>query len=535
MDLIYRLNFNKKRMFLKQTYKLFLWLLAILISLPACNTDSLIDLNDDPNASEVIDWHYLFTNGIVNTAGNRGGFTNTQLLYCSAMIQHLSDIVYAWNPGDKYFEREDIAGAYFEACYFNMLKNFEEVIKQTGPDGEDPQMVNLHHAARVMRVFAYHRCTDLYGDIPYFEANKAFYEGIFYPVFDTQQDIYSDMLNELSEAAEGFDSNYKDETFDLQDIIYDGEVEKWRKFAYSLMLRLAMRISNVDESTAMLYIEEAINGGVFTSNDDIARIPMATGPDLWYNTNGISRWFIPWDGGLKANLSNTLIDLLRDNNDPRLMIISSGIGHFGSPDKITDPALQKGIPNGHDANSIRDYEGVTGDVDLETTYSRINEMMLDLDDPTLMQTYAEVELLLAEAALNGWHSGDPTEHYENGIRAAMQMYTVFDPSLSVSDTEVDAYLATHPFDSANGLEMIATQYWVATFLNFFEAYANWRRTGYPVLIPVNYPGNHTNGTIPSRLIFDPQSVVANEANYLAAVERMGGDELTTKVWWDGGN
>jgi hypothetical protein len=520
-------------MLLKQTNKLSLWLLAMLISFPACNTDDLIALNEDPDATTEIDWHYLFTNGIVFTAGNRGGFTNTQLRYCSAMIQQLSDV--GWTSGDKYFENEGMAGAYFGACYVYMLKNFEEVIKKTGPDGEDPQWVNLHHAARVMRVFAYHRCTDLYGDIPYFEANKAYYEGIFYPLFDTQQDVYLDMLNELSEAAEGFDSNHKDETFNFQDIIYDGDVEKWRKFAYSLMLRLAMRISNVDETTARSYIEEAVNGGVFSSNDDIARIPMATGPDLWYNTNGISRWFIPWDGGMKAKLSKTLIDFLRDHNDPRLMIISSGIGQFGSPDKITDPALQKGIPNGHDASSIREYEGVSGDVDLETTYSRINELMLDLDDPTLMQTYAEVELLLAESALKGWHGGDPEEHYNKGVRAAMQMYTIFDPSLIVSDAEVDAYLSAHPFDPANGLEMIGTQYWVATFLNFFEAYTNWRRTDFPKLTPVNYPGNHTNGIIPRRLIFDPESILANEANYLAAIERMGGDLLTTRVWWDEGN
>jgi len=514
---------------MKPLYKISLWLLSVLIAFSACNTDDLIALNDNPTTTKEIDWHYLFTNGIIETAGNREGVNQTQLHICSALIQHLSNISISWNGGDKYFEN---TGSYFNECYFDMLRDFEEVIKQTDPDGKDPQLVNLYNAARVMRIFVYHRCTDLYGDIPYFEANKAYDEGIFYPVYDTQRDIYLDMLKELSEAALGFDNNA--DNMGSQDLIYRGNADKWRKFAYSLMLRLAMRISNVDESTAVLYISEAINGGVFTSNDDNAWIPMAAGPNVWINANGISRILIPGDLGDRAKLSKTFINFLRDNNDPRLMVISSGIGNWGQT-KITDPALQKGIPNGHDANTIRDYEGVTEDVDLETTYSRINELMLDLDDPILMQTYAEVELLLAEAAVKGWYSGDPATHYYNGVRAAMQMYTIFDASLTVSDTEVDAYLAAHPYDPANGLEMIGTQYWVATFLNFIETYANWRRTEYPKLTPVNYPGNLTNGTIPRRSMFDLEEASKNEANYQAAVERMGGDELTTRVWWDMGN
>jgi hypothetical protein len=511
-----------------------LLLIIIMIPIGACNTDELASMNEDPKTTTEINWSYLFTNGILQTAGNRGGPTSTQLRYCSTMIQHLSDISSGWNSGDKYFEDEGFAGAYFTSCYANMLKNYVEVIKQTGPDGKDPQMVNLHSAARVMKVFVYHRCTDLYGDIPYFEANKAYDEGIFYPVYNTQEDIYLDMLNELSEAADGFDNNSIDKDFNYQDIIYDGNIDKWRKFAYSLMLRLAMRISNVDAMTAQSYVTEAVNGGVFTSNDDNAWVPMASGPDIWINANGISRNFQPGDGKQDTKLSKTFIDFLRDNNDPRLMIISSGIGLFNGP-KIDDPALQKGLPNGYDFNTIKDYEGVTEDVDMETTYSRINELMLDLDDPMLFQTYAEVELLLAEAAVKGWHAGDPAIHYNNGIRAAMQMYDIFDPSLTVSDAEVDAYLAAYPFDHAKGLEMIGTQYWLATFLNFYETYANWRRTGYPVLVPVNYPGNHTGGTIPRRLIFEMAEVSKNEDNYRAAVERMGGDKLTTRVWWDGGN
>jgi len=521
---------------MKFLFKYYLLLLSVFAPYFACNTSELAALNDHPDDLYEINWNYLFTDGILLAAENRQS-QNVQLFYCSAMIQHLADleVTLGLGNGDKYFKKEEWTGTYYSNCYVGITKKFDEAIRQTGPAGNDPQMVNLHHATRVMRVFVYHRCADLYGDIPYSEANKAYDEGIFFPVFDRQKDIYLDMLKELSEAAEGFDKNQTDKIFNSQDIIYDGDVDKWKKFAYSLMLRLAMRISLVDASTAQVYVTEAINGGVFTGNADNARVPRASGPNTFINSNGISMWLNPDFGATKAKLSDTFIDFLRDNNDPRLMIITSGIGQFGSSDKIVDPALQKGMPNGFDASSIREYEGVMEDVDVETTYSKVNELLLDLDDPNLFQTYAEVEFLLAEAAVRGWHSADPADHYNKGVRAAMQMYDIFDPSLTVSDAEVDAYLAAHPYDTDKGLEMIGTQYWVATFLNFYETYANWRRTGFPVLEPVNYPGNHTNGTIPRRMIFEKAAVSRNEANYQAAINRMGGDELTTKVWWDGGN
>lgn len=519
-------------MFIK---KMSICLLVSLFMFSACNTDDLIDLNDDPTSTNEIDWNYIFTLGILLTAQPVVSYRES-IYYCSMMIQHTASTSpnETWGgSGDKYFER---GGVYYSDCYL-ISKRLSEIINQTGPDGKNPEMINLHNAARVIKVLAFHRSTDFYGDIPYSEANKAHDEGVFYPVFDTQQDIYLDMLNELKEAADGFDENYDDKSsFAHQDIMYKGEVTKWRKFAYSLMLRLAMRISTVDESTARTYIDEAMSGGVFTSNEDNAWVPMATGPDasdVSINQNPLSKpYHMRETETLK--LSNTLIDFLRDNNDPRLMILTSGIGPYNGP-KIDEPALQIGMPNGFDVNTIRDYEGTTEDVDEDNTYSGLNELMLDLDEPIMLQTYAEVELLMAEAAYKGWIAGDPETHYNNGVRAAMQMYVTYDGSFTVSDAEVDAYLAAHPFDPDNALEMIGTQYWAATFLNPHESWANWRRTEYPILIPVNYPGNETNGTIPRRLIFDLATVSINEENYQAAIQRMGPDVMTTRVWWDRGN
>jgi len=500
-------------------------LLITIIPINACNTDELTDLNINPNETNEIDFGYLFAYSLVQIDGiPDDGFE--KLTKPSAMIQHLAFLEIS--EGDKYFR---MSGGYFDRCYSEKVKNLEEVIKKTGPEGPDARLVNLHNAARIARVYAYHICTDIYGDVPYSEANKGYDKGIFFPKYDHQQEIYSGMLHELSDAAAGFDINA--DNMGVQDIIYKGNVNKWKKFAYSLMLRLAMRISNVDPVTAQLYISEAFEGGVFSNNSDNAFIPMESGPSRYLNTNSISHVVRP-PANLTAILSNTFVDFLRDNNDPRLMIISSGIGYWGE-DKITDPAQQRGMPNGKDPVTIKDYEGVTSSFLIDTTYSRVNELLLDYNDPSLLQTYAEVELLLAEAAVNGWHTGDPVKHYNNGVRAAMQMYDIFDPSLTVSDAEVDAYLAAHPYDPDRGLEMIGNQYWVATFLNFFEAWANWRRTGHPLLIPVNYPGNDTNGTIPRRINYSIYEANNNRENYSVAAERIGGDKMTTRVWWDRGN
>jgi hypothetical protein len=507
---------------MKLLHKMFIILLIAIIPHSGCNTDELASLNENPNETDEIDWRYLFALGslLINEM-------NAQSADASAMIQQWA-FLERWADGDKYFR---MSGGYFDLCYDEIVKNLVEVIRKTGPKGPDAYLVNLHNAARVARVFAYHICTDIYGDVPYSEANKGYDEGIFFPKYDHQRDIYLDLLRELSEAAVGFDANA--DKIGVHDLLYNGDTDKWKKFAYSLMLRLAMRISNVDPANAQLYIAEAIEGGVFTSNADNAFIPMETGPGRWTNANRISVLFTPEGQGGNGILSNTLVDFLRNHNDPRLMIISSGIGIWDA-DKVTDPALQRGMPNGHDVVTIREYEGISTSFLIDTTYSRVNELLLDWDDPILLQTYAEVELMLAEASLNGWHSGDPEEHYNNGVKAAMQMYDIFDPSFAISDVEVDAYLAANPFDPANGLEMIGTQYWAATFLNFWETWANWRRTEYPLLVPVNYPGNDTNGTIPRRINYSMDEANNNRENYNAAAERIGGDKMTTRVWWDGG-
>lgn len=500
-------------------------LVICMLPLASCDNDELVELNIDPNAANELDWKFMFTQGQVQAAENRYINGRVHLNLASGLIQHMATLEIGGErgSGDKYFRHLDSFNGYMSYLYRGALKTFGEIIRQTGPEGTNPNWTNLNNMAQVMYIIPMHVMTDLHGNVPYTEANSGI-DGIFFPKYDDQEFIYKDMLAKLETAANTIGTG-PDEV-GAADVMYGGDFTKWKKLANSLMLRLAMRISNVDPSTAQSYVEKAISGGVMESNEDMAWIQMASGPSQWFNQNGLSRAMIPDDWGAQNMLSKTLVDFLKDHDDPRLMIYSGGIGLWGGP-YITDPALQQGMPNGYDTETIKEFESTTEEVNRELTYSRLNPALLDVDDPFVFMTYAEVEFLLAEAALKGWHNGDATAHYNAGVRASMQQWDIFDPTLTVSDEEVDAYLSANPFDGSE--EMIGEQHWAASFMQWYEGYSNWRRTGYPVLTPVNYPGNVSGGQIFRRIEYYSQEV-ANNPNL-----QEGGtlpNDVMTRVWWD---
>lgn len=544
---------------MKYINKLVLCALVMAMPMAGCDTDELHDLNVNPQAVNQMDLNYLFSAAELGMASagssgdNRYIDWRTNIGMASYVIQHLATTAGGTGTsGNRYLEDAEMAAAPFEFGYGDYLKNIAEIMRQTGPGGyAEGKYVNMRNAARIIRAFSLHRLTDLYGAIPYFDANKGMpgvggeTGGIFFPKYDKQSVIYPDLLKELDEASAALSASNPDEGFEKADFVYGGDIAKWKKFGYSLMLRLAMRVSNVAPQMAAEYVTKAAAGGVFTSNADNFVVEMAEGPSLWTNQNGISRAFYPGDGGLNAYLSKTLVDYLKGadpattaDDDPRLMIISGGIGPWlatGFTPTATgkDPLAQKGMPNGLDAGMLEALEG--GPVNQPNTYSRINTLMLDRADPYMIMNHAEAEFLLAEALernIGSGITGTAQEHYNTGVKSAMQMYDIYDPSLTVTDAEVNNYLATYPYGSKGGaLPMIYEQLWVSKFFNWWEAWSDWRRTGYPQLTPVNYPGNATGGTIPVRLRY-PNTEAAGNPNFSAGATLP--DLLTTPVWWDGG-
>jgi hypothetical protein len=539
---------------MKHIFKLILSGLLAILLVTGCDTEALHDLNKNPNSVGQIDVNYFFTTlalGITN-GGSRGDNRyidwRTNIGMCAHCTQQMATLAEGGlGLGDKYIDNDqEVSNAPFEFWIPDVGKKCHEILKQTGPGGyEEGLKVNMRNATRIIHAFNFARLSDMYGSVPYSEANQGL-EGIYYPKYDKQKDVYVGCLQELEEATAALSAALPDDGFAFADVIYNGDVEKWRKWGYSLMLRLAMRVSNVDPVLAGPYITKALQGGVFESNDDNVWVPMATGPDVWTVQNGISRAFLPQDGGQgnDSHMAKTLIDWLMGPNkasvaddDPRLMIYTMGIGiwtgaGFAPIAGGTDPLNQKGMPSGKNQSMLDVDAG--SHVVVDQTFSKINAVLLRLDSPHRLMTYSETELLQAEAIERGIGTvpGTALEHFENGVRAAMQMWVNYDPSLVVSDAQVDTYLATYPYGTYKpALEMIGEQLWASHFMNWYEAWSEYRRTGYPNLTPTNFPGNDTNGQIPGKLRL-PSSEVSGNPNYATTATMP--DEIKTKVWWAGG-
>jgi hypothetical protein len=526
-------KFNNYRL---NIFKILPAIVMLMFSI-ACNTDELKNL-DNPKV------------GIDDTKLNRGYlFANAQLLMSNQAYDGEKNIYGGYMQyyatysiimvGDRYLyeqpRNDDLWDAYTEE-----IKHLEQLLYLLNSDEENlPDLVNKIAQTRILRVYAYHRITDAYGDVPYSEAGKAAIDATYFPAYDTQQSIYADMLRELEQAAVALTSS--GEIFSAEDFLFNGDFEKWKKFAYSLMLRLAMRVSKADPAMAQEYITKAVNGGLMESNLDVAMIRHADGPQE-KNQQPRSRSIILRDPEKYTKLGETFINWLIDQNDPRLMVYSGGVldesvtgftstdmNIFWYQDGIwkLDPADQAGHPHGTTIVSIEQDYGIASFEDMQHAYSRPNPKMIAFDKPHVLMNYSEVQFLLAEAAIEGWASGDPADYYEAGVRAAMTQYGVYDPDLIVADAEIDAFLAVHPFDPAEGKKMIGEQYWLATYLNEQEAWSNWRRTGYPELTP------NVDADIPRRNEYQEAERSINQANYQDAVSRLSnGDTFYSRVWWD---
>lgn len=479
---------------------------TILVCFTACD-DGLAEININPNTSDVLTYNAQFLRIETHASGPRY-VAGPMLSFAGGMVQHAASLSVSGFPGDKYWDAGGNAGEHYNYRYTNTVKNLVDLVNRTS---EDPDLSNYHNIARIMKVFVFQRITDLYGDVPYSEAGLGFEDGNITPVFDTQESIYMDLLKELSEAIPALSDAKL--TYDASDQIYSGSISKWRKMGYSLMLRVAMRLQKVNPTLAAQYASTAVNGGVFEDNSDNMVMINSSGDES--NWNGFNRYMVDNFNGHR--ISKTLVDVLVNTGDPRLPIYAQS---------YDDVSPIMGLPNGYDPTTILDTPG--GD-DLDKYAWWNKDIITPLDAPRILMTYSEICLMQAEAVLRGWIAGDATDWYNKGVAAGMTQWDVY--NVEVPDmAAIDTYLVDNPFDSS--YKMIGEQYWLTTYMNFYESFANFRRTGFPELVPVNYPGNETGGTIPRRLPYSVNESQLNAENYNAAVSRQGPDTYTTRMWWD---
>ena len=511
---------------LHQKYNRLLPLLCSLVAMQSCSKN-FQEVNTNPDAVSKPTPQYIFSKALYDGV-NFGGNTQSLLLGHMQYTTSYNDVA---GFGSKYVAAQQAQSAsVFASAYSNQINEIGEVIKAVK---DNPAQVNMYAVARIWRAFCFSRLTDLYGDIPYSQAGQGYNNSVFQPAYDAQKDIYADLLKELDQAAQALNPS-NTTTFGSSDLVYAGNSTQWKKFAYSLMLRLGMRMTKVDAAAAQTWVTKAIAGGVITTYADIAKVSYAgSGQDINKNPmalNMLNSDYIKADG-----LNNTeggkyqqaFIDSLKYNNDPRLSVISvvyqSGVAN-------SSPAVQKGLPATINGVKPADFG----------TYSEPKQnTVLRVDAPMLIFTAAESNFLLAEAALRNWYAAEtPAALYEKGVRAAMQQWDLISGVAgTISSSQTDAYVAAHPITGKgssidNQVEQVYTQFWMGIFPDAQEVFNNFRRTGFPKLVPNNYPGNATNGQFFRRFLYPVVEQTLNTTSYKAAVARQGADLFLTRIWWD---
>lgn len=368
--------------------------------------------------------------------------------------------------------------------------------------------VNNMGAALVMKAWFVSNLTDMFGDIPYTEAFKG-REELYYPKYDTQQSIYTLLLADLKKANDLFNES---KPFESTDLIYAGDAAKWKKFANSMRLRLLVRVSNRSEMNAPAQIAEIFTNPtkypLIASNDDEAMMKY----------NGVKPFINLFFEMAAAEFSGSrrmgkpLMDLMNNTVDGR---------RFRYATKNT-PGAYVGIPSGYNEQETIAFADNGG---LKT--STLATTLKEDDYPFPILTWSEVNFLLAEAALKGWITADAQSYYNKGVEASWKQW-----KCTWDGTAGTTYLArsTVRFTGTTAtMERLMSQKYIAMFFSGFESWYDYRRTGYPVL-PIG-PATGNNSVLPRRFEYPLITKATNNASYTAAAARIGGDNLSTKVWW----
>jgi hypothetical protein len=490
-----------------------------LIGLNACDA-GFDEMNVNKTAAIAINPVFALNNAVINISP-----PSPTVQYEVGIVQQIVSPNSGVLTGANFNQdNRDYTQATWQRYFRSVIRNTYDVIATT----KDPSRTNLVNMAKILQSYAFLVLTDTYGDIPYTEAGKGYTDQKVYPKYDKQQVIYTGIIKEISDAVAALDASKTRET---ADVLFGGDVAKWKKFGNSLLLRIGMRLSKVDATQAQSLVSKALAGGVITTNADNVLILH----DANY-LNSIGQLL----NATEANnfyLAAPFVDYLKKTNDPRLRSIAvryvgATSGTQQTPARaVIDPAVQIGMPFGFDNSSI---SGPVKTLGLASFYDFSQADRTRMNKTTArayLVTASQTNLLLAEAVTRGWVTGNAKDYFEAGVKTHMAQVSEMDANSVVSSSAVDAYLAANPFNSTTALEQINTQYWISCFLNGPEAFANFRRTGFPKLAPNPFSGKAIKGDFINRLTYPNSEISVNSVNVKAAIANQGADDLDTKVWW----
>ncbi|GAA5225298.1 SusD/RagB family nutrient-binding outer membrane lipoprotein [Membranihabitans marinus] len=473
--------------------KSFLWLIVICVFI---SCDQFEEINEDPARSSETLPEYLLGNAeksaldiIYNNYYN--GRQGMQLAQYWMGTDKTSD-------GRFLFTDDGL----WSKLYSGPLADLQEIehYYDRHPDEVSPHTLA---AAEIFKSWIFHILTDVYVDVPYSQALQG--GTITQPVFDTGEDIYIDILANLANQIEILKNP---STVIRGDIISNGDAEQWIRFANALRLRMAMRMIDVREAEAKAIIAEAASQTLTSVDEDVYFPYSAAAVSSRFPYNNVERPLVEFA------VTTTLIDYLKELNDPRLII-------YARPDETNGEYIGKEY--GQELNDPT----VIG-------LSKPGSEAYSGSAKGYVITYSEVAFILAEAAARGVNVGQSAaEWYEEGIRAAMKQWNVTD------DSVIDDYILSVPYDGGPWRDVIGSQKWLALYLQGIQGWMERLRLDFKkpngedlFIAPVSGSLDPEVDYLPSRLTYPSSTKANNIANSTAASSRIGGDSQATKNWWD---
>jgi hypothetical protein len=551
---------------MKNIYRILTALLyAFSIFLQNACTDNYAELNTNPKnvTADIVDPGLLLTNVEWTGVVENGSYGNgTYGCFCG--MDKRDD--------DAPFNEQDLPGMW-NFSYEVQINNLSNIIQLIEGKSNKDELVNKQAIARILKVWAVANLTDTYGDVPYSESCLPQDQAVFSPKYDTQQSIYADLFNQLTEAAAQLDE--AKESYGSQDLIYNGDVVKWKKLANSLKLRLALRVRFADASLAQQVLGDLSESELITTLADDAYIlnntdyPEHLNPRYFrivnYSTTQESVW-----------THQVMIELLKNdsiNMDPRIKLYADTVmasfkGGTSPHGYYFPPYKYRGSPTLGLVTVNYKYPWGSNTVSQLSDFWRVPVVA-----PALMRC-SEVYFALAEAKLAGLlpsgFSGTAEQYYQKGIDLSIDWYKWFYnltapqmPDLmldyihnaayspgepwtdadvqqfldykKITDAEVSAFKGT-PMYTLTGtpeeqLEKIINQKIVALYPDEFQGWSEYRRTGYPK-VPIGPDEAALKGVVPRREPWPTREENINSANYQDALSRYGTDSRLSKMWWD---
>lgn len=553
-------------------------MILTLVGLSACSDAYMEDVNTDDSKASTIDPNTQLTTALLQTYGDFS-LMDTYRSYITGFTQYYAGGWNVSNYAGAVYPKDSEMTYVWKRYYSIGIKNLVDAIHRS------ENMPNTNAALRIHRAYMMAVLSDIYGDIPCTEAGMSYINGNANPKYDTQEEVYDFIFSELKACAAQLGKGTDLISGDVTSLGRDAAA--WKRYANTLRLRYAMRISDVAPEKARIEFESALNadGGIISSAEDDAYVKYIDAPftlydganDLDFRANALGEMIYGQDPESPSFVCSTLFNYMKKMNDPRLYRIArcyihttrsqtDTSGNFDVTDEVIDWGERGGtgiVPcnvgdawwsdwvNGPTNNEIPTLESLVklypdkgydkNNYPARMLRPTIAIAFCNADCPGILITSAEVEFLLAEAASKGWDVPDDAEsYYEAGIRASMQMLnSYYDIVSKISDTEIDEYIAANPLGD-NAREAINTQAWILHLTNPSEGWANLRRSDYPALadrtlLPVrgDFPHEDPNMQTPVRLRYPLLEAKYNSVNYKEAVERIGGnDNWHTRIWWD---